>query len=233
MSDIESRWRAAMRDSHLKQPAQQQLPVLALYPLVAVGDTPPAWLTQNSADGAPLVPCFLSEASARNAAQGRAQVVRAAGREFLESLGESTLWLDPGVVNLILSPEQVRAILCSVPAPMAIGTDRTLATWTGANDLPSPLRAALADGLSQFATARSAYWLMPTPPGHPKIRRMVVLCEPGEDFVRMMDAMAQVVRANYSGDLRIESQAMTQGEVPEAETRLTVFPAFYSRAIPR
>jgi len=227
MADIESRWRAAVRDTQLTEGARKQLPLLALYPLVAVGQAPPAWLTRPLENGGQAVPCYLSEASARHAARGQAQVVRASGRDFLESLGDCYLWLDPEGVGLLMSPQEVHQVLQSIPPPRPIGTDSTLAEWTSADDLPATVRSAWLDVLKQYSTVRSAYWLArKTPPGS-HIRRVVVLTTPGEDLPRLMDTMVHAMRGNYSGDLRIEAQAMIEGDLPEAEAKLKNFDAFY------
>lgn len=229
MPDFESRWRTAARDAHLADKALQQLTGMALYPLVPVGAAPPAGLSEYR-KGSVAVPCYLSEAAARHAAQGRARVVRASGREFLESLDDRYLWLDPHSVGLFLSPGDVRELLESTPVPPAIATDRTLADWSAGNDLPANLRATWVDVLRQFPAARRAYWLGRATSQESNVRRLVVVTAPEEDLPRLMQAMVNALRDIYAGPLTIEAQAMIEGQLPEAEARLHTISTFYDQA---
>jgi hypothetical protein len=227
MAEIEARWRAAARDPDSSNAALVELVVLALFPLVSIGRAPPAWQTRSLQEGEVVVPCYLSEATARHAAQGRAQVVRASGRDFLESLGERSLLVDPDDVGLLLSPQDVRDLLSLVPPAQAIGTDDSLQGWMSVDDLPAKLRPIWVGVLSEFRGVKRAYWLGRTSAALPASRRVVIVASMTEDHPRLIDAMVHALRGHYSGALRIEAQVILEGSAPDAEARLNGFSAFY------
>ena len=58
-------------------------------------------------------------------------------------------------------------------------------------------------------------------------RRLVVLTRDDHDTQRLLDTMVTALRANYAGQMRIEAQALSEGQLPEAQRRLEMFNPFY------
>lgn len=175
--------------------------------------------------------CYLSEASARLAAKAKAQIVRAPGRDLFESFGSSAAWVDPEGVSMLLLPVQLQALLAAVPASPPVGNDSTLHEWSQASDLSPQVKSAWCRLLEGFPHVVRAYWLGREPRGHVPQRRFVIVTEPRSDgdTSRALDALAAALRANYSGPMRIEAQAMALGEMPAANQRLEGITPFYSR----
>ena len=224
MERFESEWRAAVRIPE-GDPCRQLVNSM-LYTLVPLGAPPPEWTVWEHPGGQLAVPCFLSESSARRAAAGDCQIVRVPGRDFFKSLGSTALWIDPDESSLVLSGPEVAALLASVPAPLAIGQDRTLADWISASDLPQPIRLAWTSLLVRFPTARAAYWLQPSAEAV-VLRRFVLLVQPSDETAGMLSVLVEALRSIYRGPLRIEAQAIGIGELPSAENRLSGLEPFF------
>lgn len=229
---MEDAWRAAALKPGEVEAMKPLLLFSALYVLVPIGVAPPAWQRSVHPSGATAVRCFLSEASARLAAQAQAQIVRAPGRDLFASFGSWAAWVDPEGVSLLLSSTELQQLLKSVPAPPAVGDDSTLEAWSGASDLPSEVRTVWCALLRNFPHVTKAYWLGRESQGGAALRRFVIVTEPesGGDSSRAIDALAAALRANYSGPMRIEAQALTIGELRTAHQRLERSEPFYSRS---
>jgi hypothetical protein len=131
----ETQWRQQLTDPVRGVAAVKQLVIAELHVLVPIGTAPPVWLTRDHPDGQSVVPCFLSESSARRFAANQAQLVRVPGRDLFGSLPSTPAWVDPDGVGLLLTPELMKVALTSMPSPEAVGTDRTLSSWTEVLDL--------------------------------------------------------------------------------------------------
>lgn len=230
MSQAEQQWRASAEDPTELNVLTRRLLVSALYTLVPVGAAPPAWQLWRHPSGAVAVPCFLSEGSARVAAKGQTQIVKAAGRDIFESLHSTAVWVDPeDGKSLLLQPAQLIELLASMPAPAQVGTDATLEAWSEANDLPPEVGTAWCTLLTQFEHVTAAYWLGRDSRGSLVNRKLVIVTcrEQGDDTARALDALCAALRANYAGAMRIEAQALCQEELPEAHRRLESIAPFY------
>lgn len=229
----EAQSRAAGRLPQLGRSAYSQLVTMAVYALVPLHAAPPAWRRRRHPEKGEVVPCYLSAASARLAADNLAQIVRVAGRDFFTSLDTTSVWIDPDGVSLLLTTDQVQALLAEVPAPQAIGEDRTLAGWSTAHDLPPAVQAAWLGILTRSPGVRAAYWLEASTSEPPPRRRLVLLTHVNDDGARLLDAMVAALRATYAGPLRIEAQALVDGELPEAHERLPHCDPFFRGKPPR
>lgn len=224
MERFESEWRAAVRIPG-NSPCRLLVNAM-LYTLVPLGTPPPDWAVWERPDGQSAVPCFLSEYTARVAAAGDSQIVRVPGRDFFESLGSESLWIDPDESSIVLSGEEVAALLATVPVPTAIGEDETLADWISASDLPQPILQAWTSRLVRFPNIRAAYWLQPSVEAG-VLRRLVLLVQPSDETFGMISVLVDVLGSVYSGPLRIEAQAIGLGALPSAEGRLLGLEPFF------
>lgn len=224
MERFESEWRAAVCTPG-NSPCRQLVNAM-LYTLVPLGTPPPDWTVWEQPDGQSAVPCFLSESTARGAAARDSQIVRVPGRDFFESLGSASLWIDPNEASIVLSGQDVAALLASVPLPTAIGEDETLADWISATDLPQPILQAWTSRLVRFPNAQAAYWLQPSAEAG-VLRRLVLLVQPSDETFGIISVLVDVLGSVYSGPLRIEAQAIGIGELPSAEGRLSGLEPFF------
>jgi hypothetical protein len=230
VSQGEEQWRALAIHPGEADALQRRLLISDLYVLVAPGAAPPAWQRSEHPSGVAVVRCFLSEASALRDARGLAQVVRVPGRDLFASLGSCPAWVDPEGVPLLLLPAQLRELMTSMPAPPAVGEDSTLEDWFGATDLPSEVRSTWCALLEHFPHVVRAYWLGRETEGRLAHRRFVIVTHPTgrHDTARALDALSAALRANFSGSMRIEAQALVLGELPDAHQCLEGIEPFYS-----
>jgi hypothetical protein len=228
MNIEEAQWRRGADDPAERQALQTRLLFAALYTLLPIGAEPPAWQLWRHPSGLAVVPCFLSEASAMQAAlEAHAQVVRAAGRDLFATLEASAAWVDPHGTPVLLSSGQIRALLASDPEPPAVARDSKLEGWSAAHDLPQAVAFAWNALLPTYPHVTAAYWLGQSAMDGLERCRLVLVTTDAQENPRTLDGLAAALRANYAGSLRIEAQALIEGELPDAHEQLVGVEPFY------